>query len=85
MIQARGGFVKLLVLKGNIIYLQESTRVYPNIILMMHRHHTATATAVAQDGNKIPGDSEVLYSQVLPPSFPPSLQTARKAPTSSAP
>lgn len=68
MIQAWGGLVKLLVLKGNTTYLQESTRVYPDVMLMMCHHHMGTTTAVAQDGNKIPGDSEVLYFQALPPS-----------------
>lgn len=68
MIQAWGGSVKLLVPKGNVIYLQENIRVYPDIILMTCHHHMGTTRAVAQDGNKIPGDSEALYSQALPPS-----------------
>lgn len=45
MIKVWGAFVKLLVLKGNIIYLQESTRVYPDIILTMCDHHMGTSSS----------------------------------------
>lgn len=42
MVQVWSGFVKLLVLKGDVIYLQKSTRIYPDITLMMCHHRMGT-------------------------------------------
>lgn len=71
MDQVWGGFLKLLGLKGNITYLQKSTRVHPDITLMMCHHHMGTNSSETWLCLKI----QVTQKHQTPsnPSLPPAL------------